>query len=496
MKAALFLFLSFVCLIAQEPEQEVSQETKPQVLATEAYKKVAIIPISDDGKYMVDDVQAKFVIKAIEDAEAQGVDAIILKIDTYGGVVFSARDIAEKLLRTEVKTIAYVETKAISAGTFIAWACQEIVMESKTTMGDAQMIRPTADGGIEVAPEKAVSVFRSDWKKSSSVNNRSFALAQAFFDVDVEVLQVGTEETFEFILRDEYELIPEKERKPLMKVISKKGQLLTFFAEEAAGLNIVNLATDFDSFLKERNYEMADETNMSMDRNQQVLRFLGANNWIFFLLVVIGLQGVYAEIKAPGLGIPGLTAVVCFTIVFGSRYLLGTATEIEILLFVAGILLCVIEIFVTPGVGIMGISGILLMFASLVLASLPEFGHFETPEMKWNAISEMSLLTMGSFVLSIVVMTLVFPFTLESRLAQKHMLATDMTVEEGFVFDTTEDDILGLEGMTPSGLRPSGKMKTDDGRFLDVVSDGSFIEKGSRVCIHQVDGNRIVVRRV
>ena len=158
-----------------------TDEAGPEETETSETSRIMVIRLSDDGKYFVDQVQAEFIIEAIERAEEEGYDRIILKIDTYGGVVMSARDIAERLIRSRLPTTAYVETKAISAGIFIAWACDEIVMQEHTTIGDAQMVFQNMEGKIEEAPEKMVTVYRSDWKKSSTAKNRSFALAQGFF---------------------------------------------------------------------------------------------------------------------------------------------------------------------------------------------------------------------------------------------------------------------------------------------------------------------------
>lgn len=478
------------------PDTAAEVETRTQ--AESMAPKVLVIRVSDeDNKYMVDQVQADFILKSLDEAEGKGYDRIILKIDTYGGVVFAAREITERLLRSKIPTTAYVETKAISAGTFIAWACDEIVMETLTTMGDAQMIYQTTEG-IEEAPEKMVTVFRSDWEKSSDAKNRSFALARGFFEKDVVVLQVGAEDNWEFILKSDYDTWDEKEKqaKPIMQTIVEEGKLLTLHADKAARLGIVTVAKSFDDYLATNNIPASSVYEVNMNMNQSILRFLGAKPWIFFILTLIGLNGIYAELKAPGFGIPGLTAIVCFTIIFGSRYLLGTANTLEILLFVLGIALCFAEIFIIPGFGVVGLSGLLLMFGSLIMASFPDFGEFPTHELQFDWLKALSLTTFFSFTLSVATMVIVFPVLFKSPIAQRHMLPNEMRPEDGYVMKTVENEeaLIGKTGTTPGGLRPSGKMKLDDGRYLDVVSTGHFVDPGSRVTIYKVDGNRIVVR--
>lgn len=465
--------------------------------STRANSKVMVIRLSDEGKYMVDQVQADFIIESLDHAEENGYQHVILRIDTFGGIVFSAREITERLIRLGIPTTAYVETKAISAGVFIAWACDEIVMERLTTLGDAQMIFQTMEGKIEEAPEKAVTVYRSDWKKACLSKGRSFALAQGFFDVNAEVLLVGDKNQPEFILREDYDLLEENARLPIIEVVSKKGQLLTLSAEECEELGIVRVVDSFDDFLGSMKLgEGAAVEEVAMSFNQKVLRFLGANSWIYVILTLVGLNGIYMEIKAPGFGIPGLTALVCFSIIFGARYLLGTASPFEMVLFIAGVLLCLVEIFVLPGFGVAGITGIVAMLGGLVLASVPDFGGWPSYDVEWQWINSSVVATLISFTLSGVTILFVAPLVFRLPWAQRNMLPLELKASDGYVMNTVgaEDRLKGRKGVARGDLRPSGKVLLDDGRFLDVVAEGMFVDDGQRVRIWAIDGNRIVVR--
>ena len=478
---------------AQDTESNAAEAETPPA---KPEGKVMIIRLSDEGKYMVDQVQAEFIIDSLERAKEGGFGRVVLKIDTFGGVVFSAREITEALVRLDIPTTAFVETKAISAGVFISWACDEIVMEEHTTLGDAQMIMQTMEGKIEEAPEKAVSVYRSDWKKSSDAKGRSFALAQGFFDAEAEVLRVGTEDTWEFVLREDYELLDESAKKPILQVVSKKGQLLTLTAEEAKELGIARVVPNFEAYLASVEATDANTEEVTMTFNQQILRYLGANTWIFFILTLIGLNGLYMEIKAPGFGIPGLTAIVCFTLVFGSRYFLGTADAFEMVLFLAGVALCLAEIFVIPGFGVVGITGLVAMFGALILASLPDFGGLPQNEFQWDWVNNLLVVTTVSFVMSIATLIFLVPLVFKLPFTQRNMLPNEFKADQGWVMKTVseEDDLVGKTGITQGGLRPSGKVLFDDGRFLDVVTEGVFVDNGARVKVSSIDGNRIVVR--
>ncbi len=459
------------------------------------HEKVLVLPLHDDG-YMVDQVQADFLIERLKRAEEEGFTRIILKIDTYGGVVFSARDITEQLIRMKIPTTAYVETKAISAGAFIAWACDEIVMQEHTTIGDAQMIYQTMEGGIEEAPEKMVTVFRSDWQKLSEAKGRSFALAQGFFDQSVEVLRVGDDDHFEFILRDDYDRLPVDERPRELEVVSKAGQLLTLHAEKAEELHLVQVFPDYQTFLDTRGYR--DTHSIDMTINQQILRLLGVNSWIFFLLTLIGLNGIYMEIKAPGFGIPGFTAIVCFTLVLGSRYLLGTASILELLIFVLGIGLCVVEIFVLPGLGVVGLTGILCMFGALVLASFPDFGGLPSYDLQYEWLTSLSLNMIAVFLASILTLVFLLPRLFKLPGARRGVLQNEMRAEDGFVLDTGSQyrELTGHTGVAVGDLRPVGKIRLADGTLLDVTSGSDFIPADTHIRIAAIEGNRILVQPV
>jgi len=476
--------------------QDSSPQDPPELTQAPAKPKALVIDLSDEDRYMVDTVVSEHIIEQLDRAEAEGFERVILDIDTYGGQVISARNINEALLRLNIPTTAYIASKAISAGAFVAWACDDIVMEENATIGDAQMIMQTPQG-IEVAPEKMVTLYRSDWKKASDSKGRSFAFARGFFEVDAEVLQVGEPDDFDFMLRIDYDELAEDERPPILKTVVRGGELLTLTALEAADYGIVEITDDFESYLSSLGLEpsQAEETEMRM--GQRILRFMGSNPWLYVLLVLVGLNGLYVELKAPGFGIPGLTALVCFTIIFGSRFFLGTADPVEIGLFAIGLLLCVVEIFVLPGLGFTGILGLMLMFGSLVMSSLPDFGGWPETDMQWDMIWQMTVTTGSAFALSLITVFMILPALLKTPLAQRHILPNEMASADGYRYDTVADQKDTLKGQTGAAmgdLRPTGKIRLDDGRYFDVVSDGMFVDDGARVKVHHVDGNRIVVR--
>lgn len=472
-------------------------QAQPEDGVVDGKGRTLVIPVTDSEDYMVDEVQAEFILDALDMAEAANYDRVVITIDTYGGMLMPAREISNRLLRMNIPTIAYVETKAISAGVFIAWACDVIIMEEATTMGDAQMVYPTIEGGIQEAPEKQLTVYRSDWRKSSDLKKRSPAVAQAFYDKDVELLQIGTENDFDFILRKDYDKLDEADRKPILSVVSEKGKLLTFHAEEAEALGLVTIAKNFDEFIESMNINPNQVDRFDMSTNQKILRFIGNNSWLFLILTLVGLNGIYMELKAPGFGIPGLTAIVCFTIVFGSRFFLGTATPLEMVLFVMGIMLCVIEIFILPGFGIPGIAGIVCMLGALVLASLPDF-NVPAMTVPWDWIRDTTSLVLAAFIGSLCTMLFVFPAVMKIPAARRNMLPNEQLVEDGYVGASIGDPevLLGQTGRVEGCLRPLGKIRLENGKLLEVSSIAGYQDDGALMRVVQVDGNLVSVRPI
>ena len=486
------LTAALFCSGFRAPYQEVPEPETPQTT-----QKVMAIRLSDAEDYMVDQVQADFIIASLEAVEARGFERVILLIDTYGGAMFSARDINECLLRLKIPTTAYVETKAVSAGAFIAYACDEIVMEANTTIGDAQVITQNAEGGIDIPPEKIQTVYRSDWRKACAAKGHSYAIARAYFDVDAEVLEVASpDEQPRFLTRINWQEMDPTQRPEILRTVSRKGELLTLTAEEAAALGIGSVVENFDDYLQSLGYQDADVHYVDMDLNDEVMRYLGSNSWIFFLLTLIGLNGLYMEIKTPGFGIGGLTALLCFILIFGSRYMLGTASPVEIAMFVLGVALCLAEIFVIPGFGVAGITGLGLLLGSLLLASMPSFDMIPTSELRFDWLQHLALLTLSSFGLSLLTAMVTLPLVMKIPYMKRQMVPNNMTAGQGFVMDTVSqyEHLLGTRGLAEGVLRPSGKMRTTDGKFVDVVSDGPYLDSGTPVEVVQLDGNRIVVR--
>jgi membrane-bound serine protease (ClpP class) len=212
------------------------------------------------------------------------------------------------------------------------------------------------------------------------------------------------------------------------------------------------------------------------------------------ILMLIGIGAVYTEIKAPGFGLPGMVGIVCLGLVFFSQYLVGLAHYTELLLLLIGVLLMGFEVFVLPGFGVAGISGLLFIAAGLVLS----FQGFVIPDpsLPWEGALLMKNLAMvlGSFLLAFFISLFMIRFVLPrvSSIVKGPYLDADLSLSHVDV--TTALGVKpGDTGIAHSFLRPSGKILINH-KKIDAVTQGEFIDQGTAVIIHRVDGNRVVVK--
>jgi len=224
------------------------------------------------------------------------------------------------------------------------------------------------------------------------------------------------------------------------------------------------------------------------------------------VLVMLALLGVYIELNSPGVGLPGLVAVICFTIIIGSKHLVGLANWIEVALFILGILLLIVEIFVLPGFGIAGISGIILIFVGLfgmLVKNPPDEFPWPESQLDWQLFTNGTLgLLFGS--VGFAVLAWLFAKYLPKLEFLSGLILTPAVPKQGGEMEVSltappESEVVGVKigdiGEVISTLRPTGKARFGDA-IVDVVAEGEFLGKGAEVEIIEIHGNRAVVKAV
>jgi membrane-bound serine protease (ClpP class) len=418
-----------------------------------AQQKVYVAFIEGD----IDLGLAPYVSRVVSDAEDANADAIIFRINTFGGRVDAATQIKDAIIGTDLLTIAFINNRAISAGALIAISCEKIIMVPGSSIGAATVV----DQAGEKVGEKYQSYMRSEMRSTAERNGRRTDIAQGMVD-----------ETF------------------VIEGLVDSTQLVTLTSNESYKYGIADtLLESIDEVLKY--FDLAD-AELVVERSnwaEDVVRFLN-NPIISSILIMIGFFGLFAEIKSPGWGVPGTAGLLALTLFFGSSYILQLASIVEILMFIVGLGLILVEVFIIPGFGIAGISGILLIIASLFLALIGA-----DPFLDMEAVSMAIIQLTVALVLSIILIIVLAKFLPGTKIFKKFVLSVEEKSEAGFVSHTTSEELVGKIGKALTDLRPAGTAEID-GERVDVVTDSEFIEKGRSIEVVEVEGIRVVVREI
>jgi membrane-bound serine protease (ClpP class) len=467
-----------------------------------AAESVYVIPIHGE----IDRALMVFIRRSIQDAVAAEASTIIFEIDTFGGRVDSALQITTLIGSIgTAQTIAYIPANPAmtgvswSAGALISFSCNAIYMAPGTSIGAAAPVYQSSEG-MEMAPEKVVSAVRTQMASLAEKNGYSKAVALAMVDSDVELLEVYIDGERRLVNSEE---LPELEREAREsgltmetgKTFSRAGKLLSMTAGEMADYGISSgTPPDQEALLASLNLAGAEVVALEASVPDQIISVI-TGSVVTSLLVLIGLVALYMEITSPGFGIPGTIAIICFAIIFLGNSMLGTVASVELLLFLLGVVLLAVEIFLIPGFGVTGISGVVLIVFSLVLSRQ----DFIWPEFSWQWDQfRRNLLMVGIALLgSIALFALVLKIFPRSPLFKRLILTSVQSNQEGFVVQKQEtaDRLVGRRGVSVTALRPAGKAEIDE-QVLPVETEGEFVEKGRDVEVVEASGNRIIVRRL
>jgi membrane-bound serine protease (ClpP class) len=403
---------------------------------------------------------APFVQRVLGEATDAGAAAVILDINTFGGRVDAAVLIRDALLNARVKTVAFVNKRAISAGALISLAAEKIVMADGGTIGAATPVQMGQPGApAQPVEEKTVSYVRKEFRATAESRKRPPLIAEAMVDADVEI-----------------------------RGLIQKGKLLTLTTEEALKHKLADFRADtIADVLKQLDLAGAEVRRASPNWAENLVRFL-THPIVGSLLITIGMLGIILEIRTPGFGLPGGLGVASLALFFWGHWLVQLAGWEELLLVGSGLVLLVLEIFVIPGFGVAGALGIAALLGGL---SLSLFGAGASWEFILKAVSRVVFSLLIALIASLVTLRFLPRLPFGRRL----ILETELLAGAGGSSAPESDKSwLGKSGTAISPLRPAGIAEIG-GERVDVVSDGELIEPGVPVVVTRVDGNRIVVRR-
>jgi len=468
-------------------------------------------------KGMIDDGLFKSIQRRTQIALDEGVEYLIYEIQTYGGLVNAADNICKYLILEvgkEAHTAAYITTEAISAGAMISVSCQDIIMLENTTIGDCAPIVLVPSQKLEgVDREKAESFIRAAFDRAAKANGYPRALLRAMVTMQIEVYRVKNIKTGEYEFFESVRLPKDPNTYDLdnKELIVENDKLLTLIASDALEYGIARTVVKGRAgaldFLEKRDgvtfagEPMVLETTWS----EEMVRWINSPA-VMAVLVMLAMLGVYIEFNTPGIGLPGLAAVICFTIIIGSKYLVGLANWVEVALFVLGILLLLIEFLVLPGFGIAGFSGIICIFAGLfgmLIKNPPDKLPWPQDAVAWSDFTWGVVGLSVGFVGFIVLAWVLSKYLPRIQFLSGLILAPAVPRQSGEIplsmttppESKTVSVNMGETGEVVSILRPTGKAKFGDA-IVDVVAEAEFLDKGTKVEIIEIHGNRVVVKAV
>lgn len=440
-----------------------------------------------------------FVQRAVAEAQAQHADAVLLDINTFGGRVDACFEIVDALAALDpTPVLAHITREAWSAGALIAVAANHIYMAPASSIGSAE---PRAmgpmGGGSEATDEKTVSALRTKFKAIAEERGHSVNLAQAMVDKDVQLVAVMIRGAQEILTEEEWEA----RRRALdaagaaaadvrdERVLKPKGKLLNLTAREANALGLAALITSREEVLEVAGFRGARLVTLTPNWSEQIVRWL-THPIVSSLLLTLGFLGLMYEFKA-GWGLTGGFALLALALYFGAHYLVGLANWFDILLFVTGVALLVLEIFLLPGAGLLAAGGLLCIVGGAFLALVKH--PLEMPRVElWSAFSTVAYAVVGTFVLTLAA----WRFIPQTGWWKRLVLAHGETHAAGYQsHDEALARLAGQTGVALTMLRPSGRGQFGE-QIVDVVTEGDFIEQGQAVRVSLVEGGRVVVQRV
>ena len=410
---------------------------------------------------MIDLGLVPYVDRVLLEAANAGAAAVILQIDTFGGRVDAAVQIRDSLLRSPLRTVAFVDKRAISAGALISLAATTIAMAEGGTIGAATPVMAGAPGAAaQPVSEKTVSYMRKEFRATAEYRGRPPLLAEAMVDADVEIPRVIA-----------------------------KGKLLTLTTEEALKHKVADVrAMDLPALLAALNLAGAEVRPAAETWAEHLVRFL-TDPVVSSLLMTLGILGLVIEIRTPGFGLPGTVGLASLALFFWGHYLARLAGWEVLLLLGVGLALLGAEIFLVPGFGVTGVLGIGALLAGLTLSLLG--GGATAEAILWAAFR-----VLGSTLAAAAVALVAFRYLPRSPMGRRLVLETALPARGGFASPPEADrGWLGQRGVAASTLRPAGLAHLN-GTRVDVVTEGEYVELGEPIEVMRVDGNRIVVRRV
>jgi membrane-bound serine protease (ClpP class) len=464
-----------------------------------------VVPWRIEVRGVINKAKLDSLERRIKSAIAHGANLLILQLDGEGGETVDAAAFAQGLRNLKddsgnlpVTTVAYIPPgRVIGAGTYLALGCSKILMARSAVLGDFDYLK--------AQPPEALAAKRDMLVRLAAARGYPQELFQAMLDPQVVLYRVRSKTDPGDVPRVLSEDELNRDRRSAQPQWVEEGRIAKmpgeFLKLDAALAYEFGVAAQDDVDTPEALYAACnvDAAKVRVARDDwldKVAEFF-REPLVNVLLIMIGIAGLILELKIPGIGFPGVIAAVCFVLFFWAHSFVGQFTMLAVLLFVLGLILIGLEIFVLPGFGVTGISGIVLLVGSLVLVTLERMP--ETTQ-DWVGLGT-RISAFGISLVAAIVAAFVLAWYLPHLPYAGRLVLEPPSEEEEADPDPlgpTPDSrtgLLGAIGVAATTLRPAGKARFGDD-YLDVIAEGDYVNAGSRVQVIELEGNRIVVKEV
>lgn len=418
-----------------------------------------------------------FISEGFREAQQKKADAILIEMNTYGGTVLHADSIRTLILNSTIPTYIFINNNAASAGALIAIACDSIYMRPGANIGAASVVNETG----QAMPDKYQSYMRSIIRSTAEAQGKDTVIENG-----KKIAKWRRDPHIAEAMVDESVVVPG---------VVDSGKVLTLTAQEALKYGFCDgIVNNTDELITNRlghkEYEIAVFRPTFWDLAKGFL----TNPALQAILIMIIIGGIYFEMQSPGLGFPLLAAITGAVLYFAPLYIDGLAQNWEIILFIVGCLLLLAEVFIIPGFGIAGISGIILIFLGLFFSLINNVDFtFDTAPAQQSSravLTILSGLTMG--IAAIIYLSNKIG---KKGFLNKMALQKTQDLNEGYISVPTEfKELIGKEGVCETILRPSGKIRIE-GIQYDAIAQNSYLDKGEPIIVVKYENAQLYVRK-
>ncbi len=457
MKAKMLVFFLLSTIIGLSHADSVRRDRVTEALEAEPSKTYLVYKF--DIKENIAPPALHRTQRAFAEADSLDADFVLLHMNTYGGMVDAADSIRTRIMQSRIPVIVFIDNNAASAGALISIAADRIYMRPGGNIGAATVVDQTG----EVVPDKFQSYMRSMMRSTAEAKGRDPQIAQAMVDPAIEV-----------------------------EGVVEAGKVLTFTASEAMRWGFAEgMAENVEEMLELAGITPFEIVEQRLTMTDRIIQFL-INPIVSGLLIMLILGGIYFELQTPGIGFPILVAISAAMLYFAPLYIEGLATHYEIVLFVLGIILIAVELFVIPGFGVTGVLGAIFVITGLALAMVGNVG-FDFTGVNAGEILKAFLIVIIAFFFSLTGSFYLGQKLFTTSRFGELALNTVQETSSGYTSaNAVMKSLIGATGKAFTMLRPSGKVEIDDDIY-DATALTGFIDKGEKVKVVKYETSQVFV---